>query len=241
LHEIAKVAIQARDQFLAIVSHDLKNPLSSIAMSADIIRHELVSPNGDTTGLIEYVDIIDRNAANMERMINDLLDIERMSQGKLKIEPTCLNVSSLLEECKTLFGPVAAKKSFEITVTPTDTQLTAEMDHDRILQVLSNLLGNALKFSPSGSRITIAAHTAGADIEFSVKDNGPGISPDAKLKVFERFSQIKFKDRRGLGLGLFISKWIVEAHHGKIWVESELGQGSDFKFLIPAFCAAPSH
>ena len=107
------------------------------------------------------------------------------------------------------------------------------MDSDRILQVLSNLIGNALKFTPNGGNVSLSARKDATEIEISVTDNGPGVPEDKRSEIFQRFSQLKMNDRRGLGLGLFISKWIVEAHNGRIRVASEVGKGSTFNFTLP--------
>jgi signal transduction histidine kinase len=120
-----------------------------------------------------------------------------------------------------------------MTIHTVPESIVADLDHDRILQVLSNLIGNSLKFTPNGGTIELSARKQETQVEISVTDNGPGIPEDAKEQIFERFSQLKRNDRRGLGLGLFISKWIVEAHGGHIWVTSEVGKGSTFSFTLP--------
>jgi signal transduction histidine kinase len=120
-----------------------------------------------------------------------------------------------------------------MTIHTVPESIGADLDHDRILQVLSNLIGNSLKFTPNGGTIELSARKQETQVEISVTDNGPGIPEDAKEQIFERFSQLKRNDRRGLGLGLFISKWIVEAHGGHIWVTSEVGKGSTFSFTLP--------
>ncbi len=111
--------------------------------------------------------------------------------------------------------------------------ILAEIDHDRVLQVLSNLTGNALKFAPNGGIIKLSAQKKANEVEISVTDSGPGIPEQKKAQIFDRFSQLRTNDRRGLGLGLFISKWMVEAHKGRIWVTSEPGKGSTFTFTLP--------
>ncbi len=124
-------------------------------------------------------------------------------------------------------------KSFSITIKDCAESIFADIDHDRILQVLSNLIGNALKFASKGSAIDLSARAKNSEVVISVSDNGPGVPEGKKAEIFERFSQLKTNDRRGLGLGLFISKWIVEAHQGRIWVKSEIGKGSSFSFKLP--------
>ncbi|MGZ6419197.1 MAG: sensor histidine kinase, partial [Pseudobdellovibrio sp.] len=231
-HDLAKTELVTRDQFLAVVSHDLKNPLSSISMSAGLMR-SCLSSGAAKEELLKLLEIIERSAAGMDRMISDLLDVERMSNSKLFLNIEKTNITELLQECSDLFAPVVSSKAFLMNVKPSSAPLFAQVDHDKILQVLSNLIGNCLKFCPKGSVITLSVRQQDQELELSVSDNGPGIPKEKMTKIFERFSQLQTKDRRGLGLGLFISKWIVEAHKGRIWVESEVGQGSTFKFTLP--------
>ncbi len=232
-HDLTKIALMTRDQFVSIVSHDLRSPVGAISMSADLIQEALSEKEFDKEKICKFLEIISRNAENMDRMISDLLDVERMSNNKLDIHVELLNVSALLKECNNLFAPIALNKSLSIVVEQSTEQLIVSADHDRILQVLSNLIGNALKFTPQGGVITLSARNRNNEVEISVADNGAGIADEKKLKVFERFSQLKTNDRRGLGLGLFISKWIVEAHDGQIYVTSEVGKGSVFSFTLP--------
>ena len=231
-HDLTKSALTMRDQFLAVVSHDLKNPLGSISMSVGLMRREL-SGREEDSNLFKYVEIIERNASIMDRMISDLLDVERMENAKLTLKPERIDIHALLRECRDLFNPVAAEKSFSMKIQTCAEPEFAKLDHDRVLQVLSNLIGNALKFTPSGGTITLTAQKKATEIEISVADNGPGIPEEKMSQIFERFSQLGVNDRRGLGLGLFIAKWIVEAHKGRIWVTSDVGKGSTFSFTLP--------
>jgi len=232
-HDLTKTNLITRDQFLAVVSHDLKNPLGSISMSAELMKSGLSSSELDVESLRSYLEIIERNATHMNRMINDLLDVERMANDKLIITTEKYDLCDLLRECRDLFSPIVKSKSFSMTIATCSTPLYAAIDHDRILQVLSNLIGNALKFTPNGGAICLSAQKHTTEIEISVTDNGPGIPEDKKSKIFDRFSQLGSNDRRGLGLGLYIAKWIVEAHKGRIWVNSTPGKGSTFSFAIP--------
>lgn len=232
-HHLTKKALVTRDQFLAIVSHDLKNLVSSISLSANLIRRSLRSGQVDADGISKNVHVIERGSATMDRMINDLLDVERMAHEKLTISVERIDVCDLLRECLDLFAPVAASRSVVMTIESCAGPVFAKIDHDRILQVLSNLIGNALKFCPRGSKIKLVLEAQLTEIKVSVTDNGPGIPEEKRTKIFERFSQLQTNDRRGLGLGLYIAKWIVEAHGGKISASSELGKGSTFSFSIP--------
>ena len=233
-HDLTKEALITRDQFLAVVSHDLKNPLSAISMGASLLRIALSKGSTDVASLQKLLAIIERGAANMDRMITDLLDVERMAGGKLSLNMEMNDLAELLRESVQLFEPIAASKRMSLKITGNSDSICADFDHDKILQVVSNLVGNALKFSPKGSTITLSAERKKAEVEVRVTDDGPGIPNEKQTEIFERFSQLKVNDRRGLGLGLFISKWIVEAHKGRIWVCSEIGKGSTFTFSLPS-------
>ena len=222
-----------RDTFLAIVSHDLKNSIVAISISAALIRRGLSKDAVDVVSLLKHLGGIEQAAEGMSRMISDLLDVERMAHDQLKIMPGKVDVCDLLQECVDLFAPVVSSKSFSMTIHTSTEPIFANVDHDRILQVLSNLIGNSLKFTPNGGTIKLSARKQGTQVEVSVTDNGSGIPEEAQVKIFERFSQLTMNDRRGLGLGLFIAKWIVEAHKGRIWVTSEVGKGSTFCFTLP--------
>jgi len=225
--------LTTRNQFLAIVSHDLQNSVAGILIRARLMRKGLFGDQMDTGSLLDNIGIIEQAATGMHRMINDLLDVERMAHGKLLLKPEQVDVQALVHECMDLFAPVVASRSFSMSSDFPSEPMFVHCDHDRILQVLSNLIGNALKFTPTGGTITLSARKRESEVEVSVTDNGPGIPDDAKAKLFEKFSQLKLNDRRGLGLGLFIAKWIVDAHKGHIGVTSVLGKGSTFSFTLP--------
>ena len=225
--------LTTRDQFLAIVSHDLKNFIVAIAIGARLMRGGLSKGAVEAGSVLENLTLIEQAAAGMDRMISDLLDVEQFSHDKLKLKPEQVDVRALLQECMGLFAPVVSSKSFAMTIHTAPEPIFADLDHDRIHQVLSNLIGNSLKFTPNGGTIELSAHKQETQVEISVTDNGPGIPEDKKEQIFERFSQLKRNDRRGLGLGLFIAKWIVEAHGGRIGVMSEVGKGSTFSFSLP--------
>lgn len=229
----AETALVTRDQYLAIVSHDLKNPLNSISLSTGLLKRTIVNGALDKNNIIKTLDMIERNVASMDRMISDLLDVEQMANNVLLIKPEICNLCDLLKESKEIFTPALINKSFTMTIDCAEEVMNAYIDHDRILQVLSNLIGNALKFTPSDGEIRLSIEKNGNEMNIIVKDNGPGIPDDKKAQIFERFSQLKLNDSRGLGLGLFISKWIVEAHGGSIVVLSEPGQGCAFSFSVP--------
>ena len=229
----ADLELITRDQFLAIVSHDLKNSIVAISIVAGVMRSGLSKDVVDVGSLLENLGIIEQTSTGMNRMISDLLDVERIAHGKLELRRKKVDLRALLQECAALFLPVVSSKAFSITIHTSPELLFADLDHDRILQVLSNLIGNSVKFTPYGGTIRLSARKQETEVEISVTDNGPGIPEQAQAHIFERFSQLKVNDRLGLGLGLFIAKWIVEAHKGRIWVISGPGTGSTFNFTLP--------
>jgi signal transduction histidine kinase len=222
-----------RDEFLGMVSHDLRNELGAITLSvAGIITTATKDDSGQK--VLRAANNIQRTTLRMSRLIGDLLDIASIEAGKFAIVPEEHDVDRVVEEFIESFQPIAAAKDICLEGLALSNPLTARFDRQRILQVLGNLLTNALKFTSPGGRVTIHAERTGNRILFAVADTGVGIRTDRLANIFERFSQGSGADRHGLGLGLFIARHIVEAHLGKIWVESEVGRGSTFRFTLPA-------
>jgi len=229
-----ETSLEAISQFVAIVSHDLKNPLGAISMSALLVEQALEDGDLSANKLRSAIDIIKRNSMGMDRMISDLLDVQRIKFGKLHLNRTHIQVAALLTECLEMFADIAAKKKITLqTLGEIDPSIVYDFDHDRILQALANLIGNALKFTQTGGAISLSAVQTGADIRICVKDNGPGISPALMPYLFDRFSQGSHPNRTGLGLGLHISKAIVESHGGEILVNSKPGEGAEFTVIFP--------
>jgi signal transduction histidine kinase len=228
----SKVALGRRDEFLAMVSHDLRNPLAVIAMNADlIVRSTLDEPN--TADIKTLAAEIIASSDQMRRMVGDLLDLTAMETGALKLNSTRGDVMTVILETVASLTPGSGEIGPSLSVETPAEPLLARFDPDRIWQVLVNLVGNALRFTaPSGS-VAVWAAPLGHEALVCVEDTGVGI-PEADLPhVFERFWQVGKNDRRGLGLGLYICRGIVEAHHGRIWVSSVVGRGSKFAFTLP--------
>lgn len=222
----------ARDEFLAAASHDIRSLLAGLSVNAALMmRRAPAGPQGEQ--LREFGDTTARLVARMNRLVSDLLDVVSIETGGLAVLPEHVDVGQVLRDCLDAFAPVAAAKGVSLTADQSFSHLSATLDSDRILQVLANLVSNALKFTPAGGRITIAIATGDDTIRFAVSDTGVGIPANRLSEIFERFRQVS-KDRRGLGLGLHISKSIVEAHGGRIWVESTPAVGSTFFFEVPA-------
>jgi signal transduction histidine kinase len=229
----ADLELITREQFVTIVSHDLKNPVVAISMVARAMRSGLSQSTVDVDGLLKSLRTIEQATTFMNRMISDLLDVEQMAHNTLHLKREQVDLRVLLQECMQLFAPLVSSQSFSMTIHTSPEPIFAYFDHDRVLQVLSNLVGNSLKFTPNGGAIRLSAQKQETEVVISVTDNGPGIPAEAQTQIFERFSQLTVNDRSGLGLGLFIARWMVEAHKGRIWVTSEPGKGSTFSFTLP--------
>jgi len=228
----AAVALTTRDEFLAIVSHDLRNPLGTISMATHmLVRSSLYSTADNETR--QFIDIIDRKTSEALRLIGDLMDMERIAAGKLGLQIETHEINEIVQHSVKSFQHLASVKRITLLLSSENSGVIVAFDRDRIAQVLSNLIGNAIKFTPKGGSITLTVSQSEQGVQLAVADTGPGISEDMQKAIFRRFWQIGKNDRRGLGLGLYISKMIVEAHHGKVWVESKLGQGSVFYVTIP--------
>ena len=224
-------ALANRDDFLGMVSHDLRDLLNGVVMSATLIAAD-APDDAHGKNAVLGAQRIQRSAGRMARLIGDLVDIASIDAGKLAVVPLVVDATSIVVESIETWGPPAFAKGIVVEAA-TAAPVSATLDSQRILQVLGNLITNAVKFSPSGARIDVGVEDVGGKTRFFVKDTGVGIPQDKLEVIFERFWQVGENDRRGLGLGLYISKCLVEAHGGAIWAESELGKGSTFFFTIP--------
>ena len=232
LYRAAQQAIQARDDVLSIVAHDLRNPLSAARLAATDIARRL--PNDAASAPVRKgADRIGRSIDRANGLIQDLLDVAQIEAGSLSVERARVAAQALIGEAAETFKPMASEASLELT-TDVPAQLPDVLaDASRVLQVFSNVVANAIKFTPSGGLIRLCAIGGDGEVRFRVEDTGPGIPPDQLPHLFDRFWQAKQGDRRGAGLGLPIAKGIVEAHGGRLWVESTPGHGSTFCFTLP--------
>jgi signal transduction histidine kinase len=228
--ETAEMLARARADVLGIVAHDLRNPLHLIAASAGLLLETEDLPPARRRRPLE---ITQRAVRQMNRLIGDLLDATHLEAGRLTLALRDLDAYALVREAGETLRPAADERRIELRADTPEREAMLRADEDRLLQVLGNLVGNALKFTAAGGRVVISARSAGVEIVFSVADNGPGIPQDHQAHLFDRFWQARDGDRRGVGLGLAISKGIVEAHGGRVWVESVVGSGSTFSFAIP--------
>jgi len=225
-----------KSQFLANVSHELRTPLNAIIGSTDNVLDRIAGELNEKQA--RYLARVQTNAEHLNLLIEDLLDLSVIEAGKMDIKAKNVFLASLVIEVAESLRPVAEKKPVDLEIGSMDANLTAWADRDRIVQVLNNLIGNAVKFTPPQGKVTVAAQRNGNGwVQVSVTDTGPGIPPEEADKIFDEFYQIPQAVRpkiKGMGLGLTIAKKLLEMHGGKIWVQSEPGKGSIFFFTLPA-------
>jgi signal transduction histidine kinase len=220
-HERARsdASLATRDDFLGMVSHDLRNMLSGIVGAAAVIATRSGEPDSGEA-IRMHAQRIQRSSARMDRLIGDLVDVASIEAGMLAVTPEVADPTRVVAEAVDAFTLQAAAGgiALETEIVPPASQ--AVFDSARILQVITNLLSNALKFTPRGGRIVVRVERVGEEMAFAVSDTGIGIPADSLQAVFVRFRQVRKNDRRGMGLGLYISQSIVQGHGGRIWVES---------------------
>lgn len=225
--EKAEAAVRVRDETLGIVSHDLRNPLTTIALSADLLR------DSEPEEQPELIDTIRNSARQMQRLIQDLLDVARVETGGLAVATTVIDPETLVREVCAQHEPLAEHKNVRLACELATPLPRICADHDRLVQVLGNLIGNAVKFTPERGAITIEAKKRDGQVHFVVRDTGPGI-PEADLKnVFTPYWQAKKTAHLGAGLGLAIVRGIIAAHGGQVWAENAPGGGAMFTFTVP--------
>lgn len=231
LYKSSQDAIRVREEVVAVVSHDLKTPLSGVLLNTQFMLRCLKAE--ELAPFKNKIERIKNSAERMNSLIEEILDVTKLEAGTFTIEPQMENVKSFVLEAVDLHRSIAEDKSISLLINFKNNCTEINCDRPRILQVLSNLLGNALKFTPNGQSITISVESFGDTVRFSVHDSGPGIASDKLTLIFDRFWQAQATKKLGAGLGLFIAKSVVEAHNGKIWVESEEGKGANFIFSLP--------
>ncbi|TMA30086.1 MAG: GAF domain-containing sensor histidine kinase [Deltaproteobacteria bacterium] len=240
LNTALRHAVDDREELLAIVSHDLRNPLNAIKLAGDTLA--MAESKGISPAIkSRCIEGVRRSTRRMSRLIEDLLTAAKAEKGRLVMDFRPEDVSAIVDEAVQELAWSAREHSVALDGRVTEGLPPALCDRERILQVLANLVGNAVKFTPSGGRISVEVSLHNEFLRFSVSDTGPGIGKEQLGHVFERYWQKTEDRRRGNGLGLYIAKEIVESHRGKIWVESQVGQGSTFFFTIPASAPTPDH
>ena len=224
-----------KSDFVSNVSHELRTPLTAIKGSVDNMLDGLTGELNEKQS--RYLTRIKSNADRLARLINDLLDLSRIEAG-IKLNRINLSLPTIVKEVVESLGSVAAEKLINFGIKTADNDLTAWADPDRVAEVLTNLLGNAIKFSPTGGNVTVSLARSGNNwVKVSITDTGTGIRPEEANRIFDKFYQVSHPEQpkaTGTGLGLPIAKALVEMHGGRIWLESQVGHGSVFSFTLPA-------
>jgi signal transduction histidine kinase/DNA-binding NarL/FixJ family response regulator len=234
LYARAQRATRMRDEVLGVVAHDLRNPLMAISMYAHVVRDAGLPAEQDG-----WMQVLLRNVERMNALIQDLLDVSALDAGRLRVRPEPCSAAPLLAEALQLLERPAHEAGVRLARRMAADVPPVLADRERVLQVLSNLVGNAVKFSPAGASVEVSVAEREGEVVFSVRDQGQGIAPEDLPRVFDRFWQGAGTRRGGAGLGLAIARGIVESHGGRIWVQSTPGAGSTFFFTLPASPAPP--
>jgi len=230
LHDTVRASLRARDEMVGVVSHDLRNPVAAVKM---LSRTLLRAPQANGQQAHESIELIAQAAEQMDALIRDLLDVNRLDAGKLMISAMPVDPAVLLTDSLQTLRPLVEEKGISLDLQ-LETDLPKVMaDRERVQQTLSNLVGNAIKFSPAGSKIVVLTRGHAEGVMISVLDHGRGIAPEQVPRVFDRYWQSARTDREGAGLGLAIAKGIIEAHGGRIWIESRPGEGTTASFTLP--------
>ena len=234
----ADETVATRDDFLGMVSHDLRNMLGGITLSATMLVKQAATEANGGAATLRHAELIKRFSVRMNRLVGDLLDLVSLEAGKLRVTPQPLDAVQLVKDSGEEFQPSFSAKGVTLTTDIAADAILAKIDHERIHQVLANLLGNALKFTERGGNVALSVARTGSEVRFSVTDTGVGIPAGQAAAIFERFRQVGTND--GLGLGLYIAKCIVEAHGGSIWAETPERGGTALLFTLPGAGADPA-
>jgi signal transduction histidine kinase len=236
LYSRARALTRSREELLAIVAHDLRSPLTTMKMSAALMRRKL--PEQGAEQLVSRLGSIESAAQRMNHLIEDLLDLARFQAGTLVLHQQPHPARELLQEVHDSHVAQAAEKSVRLHLDVRQVNAQVVCDRERVLQVFSNLVGNAIKFTPEGGEVTLGGLRTEKQVLFRVRDTGPGIPAEHLPRLFDRFFQVEPAQRNGLGLGLSIAKALVDAHGGVLSVESTVGQGTSFSFTLPLHSAS---
>ncbi len=232
--EEARRAVAARDEVIAVVSHDLRNPLNAVKMAAQLAEAESARGAGASAETLhKRMAMISRSVERMARLIGDLLDVTRIEAGGFVLERASHPVTALVDEAVQHQRVLADARQLALRAEVAPGLPGVYVDRERVLQVFANLLGNAIKFTPPGGSVTVRAERDGACVRFAVADTGSGIAPEDLPRIFDRFWQARRTARQGTGLGLPIAKGIIEGHQGAVWAESAPGVGSTIYFTLP--------
>ncbi len=225
----AELLAHAREEVLGLVAHDLRNPLNLIITTSELLIENKVEPARQR----ELLDIAVRAGKQMNHLIGDLLDTVRLQAGKFSLDLEDVSVAAIFRQAAESLGPVAEKRGVRFDPIPPADGIVVHADPLRVSQLVGNVVGNAIKFTPPKGSVRLQALRDGDHVVVQVADTGPGIPADDIPHLFDNFWQARKNDHRGVGLGLAIAKGVVEAHGGHIWCESTVGAGSKFFFTLP--------
>lgn len=235
LYQEARAAVRAREEVVAVVSHDLRNPINAVLIAATVLD-EFSGEQMDSASR-KQVGVIRRSAEQMNALVQDLVEVAAFESGEMPMQRRSVLPGVLLGAAEEMFAPIATERGVSLACEAEGELPAVWADYGRVLQLFSNLLGNALKYTPQGGAVEIGAARAGGSVRFWVRDTGQGIEREHLPHLFDRFWQARRGQGAGAGLGLAISRSIVQGHGGQIWVESDPGQGSTFQFTIPVATA----
>ena len=226
---VAELMAHAREELLGVVAHDLRNPLNLIITSTDLLLEE----NLDRSRRKELLAVTMRAGRQMNRLIGDLLDTVRLQAGKFTLDVEDVAVVMIFRQAEETFRPLAAQRKIQLEAILPEDGIAVRADPLRVSQIVGNIMGNAIKFTPEQGSVTIRSAANGNHVAIHITDTGPGIAPADMDHLFDNFWQARRNDHRGVGLGLAIARGVVEAHGGRIWCESAPGRGSTFSFTLP--------
>lgn len=236
--------VAAREGILQVVAHDLRNPLNLVKVGGSLLTRMVKATTADDAAegaraaldperVKQVADSLVVAVRRMERLISDLMDLEALDKGQLRLVRGPANAAQIVDEVLLEMRPKAADKSVELLAEVPRTPIVIDCDKDRIAQILENLIGNAIRFTPAGKRITVRVRDQGGEARFEVADEGPGIADADLRRIFDPYYRAEVPQGRGLGLGLSISLGLVRAHDGALWAESATGHGATFVFTLP--------
>ena len=227
----AERANRTKQEFIAAVSHDLRDPLSSLSLSLLVLKKLLPAESREAAA--PTLGSMDRAVSQISGLVKALLELSVIEAGTLKLSFHPTPVAQVLEDCVDVLSPLATEKNIRLVLQASPGAAMVLADRDQLLQVCSNLVGNAIKFTPDGGCIEVRLRDESKAVTVEVHDSGPGIAPDDLAHIFDQFYRARAVKTRGVGLGLAIAKGIIDAHHGRIGVRSQVGEGATFWFTIP--------
>lgn len=227
--QLADHMVEVRDDMLGVVSHDLRSHLNGMLARTSLVLLGTLRPRD----VAHEMQALQYSIAQMDKLLSDLLDVASMESGRMRVDRAPVDLCELVARELEVHRPAADAHSIRLELELPRSPVVVDVDQPRMARVLMNLLANAIKFTPQGGRIEVAVERLGSEARIRVKDSGPGIAADQLEAVFERFRRLDSRSR-GYGLGLYISRSIVDAHHGRIWAESTVGAGSTFCVALPA-------